>query len=304
MRNAARSSVLCVANLLLTKRLQSAFPFTPLFYSNVIMSRVNSSPRITPPFQRERPLDALRRRLAELAEPDYRAFVSKLLPGVDRLLGVRVPTLRSLAKEIARNYGAEFLSAVLTAPSLESPKSCVFESYEERLVVGLVVAETPLDFDARLDAIAAFAPFIDSWAVCDIFSSSLRVPKSRRAEFWEFLDFCAAASRPFEVRFAVVATLNHFLEKNWLDAVFERANFVASRNLGEYYVDMSLAWLVAEAFIRFPDATLKFLLQNDFDDFTFNKSLQKIVESRRVDEATKNEIRRLKRPRRARRPNV
>lgn len=268
------------------------------------MSRVNSPPQITPPFPHERPLDALRRRLIELAEPDYRAFISKLLPGVARLLGVRVPTLRLLAKEIAQNYGAEFLSAVLTAPSLEPPKSCVFDSYEERLVVGLVVAETPLDFDARLDAIAAFAPFIDSWAVCDIFSSSLRVPKSRRAELWEFLDYCAGSPRPFEVRFAVVATLNHYLEANYLAAVFERANQIAARRLGEYYVDMSLAWLVAEAFIRFPDATLKFLAQNDFDDFTFNKSLQKIVESRRVDDEAKAEIRRLKRPRRARRPDA
>ncbi|MBQ7029955.1 MAG: DNA alkylation repair protein [Thermoguttaceae bacterium] len=247
------------------------------------------------------PLEAVRRRLEALAEPDYRAFVSKLLPGVDRLLGVRVPTLRSLAQEIARNYGAEFLNAVFTATLRNSPTSCAFESYEELLVVGLVVAETPLDFDAQLDAIAAFAPFIDSWAVCDVFSSSLRVPKDRRAEFWEALDFCAASERPFEVRFAVVATLNHFLEKSCLDAVFERANKIAARRLGEYYVDMSLAWLVAEAFIRFPDATLKFLERNDFDDFTFNKSLQKIVESRRVDEETKAEIRRLKRPRRARR---
>lgn len=267
------------------------------------MTRVTKIPRLAPPFpfHRERPLDALRRRLAELAEPGYRAFVSKLLPGVDRLLGVRVPTLRSLAKEIARNYGAEFLNAVLIAPLQDSPNPYIFERYEERLIVGLVVSETPLDFDARLDAIAAFAPFIDSWAVCDVFSSSLRVPKDRRVEFWDFLDFCAASERPFEVRFAVVATLNHFLEKNYLDAVFERANRIAARRLGEYYVDMSLAWLVAEAFIRFPDATLKFLAHNDFDDFTFNKSLQKIVESRRVDEETKAEIRRLKRPRRARR---
>jgi len=267
------------------------------------MTRVTSIPRIAPPppFRRERPLDSLRRRLVELAEPDYRAFASKLLPGVDRLLGVRVPALRSLAKEIARNYGAEFLNAVFTAPHRDSLTHCIFESYEERLIVGLVVAEAPLDFNARLEAIAAFAPFIDSWAVCDVFSSSLRVPKDRRDEFWAFLDFCAASERPFEVRFAVVATLNHFLAKNYLDAVFERANRIAARRLGEYYVDMSLAWLVAEAFIRFPDATLNFLAQNNFDDFTFNKSLQKIVESRRVDEETKAEIRRLKRPRRARR---
>lgn len=250
------------------------------------------------------PLEGVRRHLEALADPDYRTFVSKLLPGVDRLLGVRVPTLRSLAKEIARNCGAEFLNAVFSSPLQNSPTHYIFESYEERLIVGLVVAETPLGFDARLDAIAAFAPFIDSWAVCDVFSSSLRVPKDRRAEFWDFLDFCAASERPFEVRFAAVATLNHFLEKNYLDAVFERANQIAARRLGEYYVDMSLAWLVAEAFIRFPDATLNFLERNDFDDFTFNKSLQKIVESRRVDEETKAEIRRLKRPRRARRSDA
>ena len=264
-------------------------------------------------FDRAQPLDALRRRLDKLTEPAYRTFVSKLLPGVDGILGVRVPTLRLLARKIAQDCGRQFLNAVFHLPALElndapsppnSLKSYRLESYEERLVVGFVVAETRLDFDERLDAIAAFVPFVDSWAVCDSFSASLSIPKDRRDEFWQFLDFCAASERPFEVRFAVVATLNHFLEKERLNAVFERANQIAARRLGEYYVDMSLAWLVAECFIRFPDATLKLLSQNNFDDFTFNKSLQKIVESRRVDEATKNEIRRLKRPRRARRSNA
>ncbi len=264
-------------------------------------------------FDPVRPLETLRRRLVDFTEPAYRAFVSKLLPGVDGVLGVRVPTLRSLASKIAQDCGVEFLNAVLALSETKisdmfSPtskaKRCCFESYEERVVVGFVVAKTAFDFDKRLDAIAAFAPFIDSWAVCDSFSASLYIPNAYRAEFWEFLDFCAASERPFEVRFAVVATLNHFLEKNYLDAVFDRANQIAARRLGEYYVDMSLAWLVAEAFIRFPDAALKFLERNDFDDFTFNKSLQKIVESRRVDQATKDEIRRLKRPRRARRSDA
>lgn len=276
------------------------------------MSQVKSTSRVTPPlpFNRERPFDALRRRLVELAEPDYRTFVSKLLPGVAPLLGVRVPALRLLAKEIARNYGAEFLDAVFErARSFENAvlndvdKPYVFESCEERLVVGLVVAETPFDFDARLDAIAAFTPYLDSWAVCDIFSSSLRIPQSRRAEFWDFLDYCADSPRPFEARFAAVATLNHYLVKDYIDFVFERADRIAARRLGEYYVDMALAWLVAESFIRFPDATFKFLRCNKFDDFAFNKTLQKIVESRRVDEETKAEIRRLKRPRRSPSPS-
>ena len=278
------------------------------------MPRIKSPLRVETPFSfdRARPLDALRRRLADLSEPEYRAFVTKLLPGVDGILGVRVPTLRVLARKIARNCGREFLNAVLDVPTFslhdaakhEQSKQRDFRSYEERLVVGFVVAETILNFEQRLDAIAAFVPHIDSWAVCDSFSASLSISKDCCDKFWELLARYVKSSRPYEVRFAVVATLNHFLEMDCLAAVFERANQIAARRLGEYYVDMSLAWLVAEAFIRFPDATLKFLERNDFDDFTFNKSLQKIVESRRVDEATKNEIRRLKRPRRARRSNA
>ncbi|MBR5244006.1 MAG: DNA alkylation repair protein [Thermoguttaceae bacterium] len=262
-------------------------------------------------FDRARPLDALRRRLVEFSEPEYRTFVTKLLPGIDNILGVRVPTLRSLGRKIAQDCGADFLNAVFDVPSLERDAApfqditpSLFKSYEERLVVGFIVAETSLDFAQRLNALADFVPYLDSWAVCDSFSASLRIPNACRSEFWNFLDSCAKSSRPFEVRFAVVATLNHFLERSYIDVVFERANRIAARRLGEYYVDMSLAWLVAEAFIRFPDATLKLLERNDFDDFTFNKSLQKIVESRRVDEATKAEIRRLKRPRRVRRSDA
>lgn len=254
-------------------------------------------------FDRERPTAELRRRLLELAEPQYRTFVGKFLPDADRVLGVRVPAIRTLAREIARSCGADFLNAVLfdaaTGASSER-NACRLESYEERIAVGLVVAETEIDFDARLDAIAAFVPLIDSWAVCDVFSASLKIPKSRRDEFWDLLESCAASERPYEVRFAAVGTLTHFLEKTYVGAVFERANRIAARRLGEYYVDMSLAWLVAEAFVRFPDATFNFLRNNDFDDFTFNKALQKISESRRVDDETKAEIRRLKRPRRAR----
>ena len=145
---------------------------------------------------------------------------SKLLPGVDGILGVRVPTLRALARKIARDCGREFLNAVLDvstsslydAAQRYSFKQRDFKSYEERLVVGFVVAETSLDFAERLDALAAFVPFVDSWAVCDSFSAALSIPKDRRAEFWEFLSRCSKSSRPYEVRFAVVATLNHFLE--------------------------------------------------------------------------------------------
>lgn len=46
-----------------------------------------------------------------------------------------------------------------------------------------------------------------------------------------------------------------------------------------------------------PEATMAYLSHNTLDDFTFNKALQKITESYRVDQATKTTIRSMKRKR-------
>ena len=46
--------------------------------------------------------EAVRKELQAMAEPDYRAFASGLIPGGTPMLGVRLPALRGLAKRIAR----------------------------------------------------------------------------------------------------------------------------------------------------------------------------------------------------------
>lgn len=43
----------------------------------------------------------LREQLLELTEPKYMKFTSALMPGVENVLGIRLPVLRSIAKEIA-----------------------------------------------------------------------------------------------------------------------------------------------------------------------------------------------------------
>ena len=63
-----------------------------------------------------------------------------------------------------------------------------------------------------------------------------------------------------------------------------------------YYVRMGVAWALSVCFVRFPEFTMRYLREgNTLDDFTYNKTLQKITESYRVDSDTKQVIKGMKR---------
>ena len=61
-----------------------------------------------------------------------------------------------------------------------------------------------------------------------------------------------------------------------------------------YYVKMAVAWAISFAYIHFPQKTLEFLKNNNLDKFTYNKSLQKIIESNRVSKDDKDLMRSMK----------
>ena len=58
---------------------------------------------------------------------------------------------------------------------------------------------------------------------------------------------------------------------------------------------MAVAWAVSVCYVKFPEKTRAFLLNNELDDFTHNKSIQKIRESYRVSKAEKEELKGWKR---------
>lgn len=58
---------------------------------------------------------------------------------------------------------------------------------------------------------------------------------------------------------------------------------------------MAIAWLISICYIKFPKETEEYLNNNKLSDFAYNKSIQKIIESTRVDEQVKNKLRKMKR---------
>ena len=96
----------------------------------------------------------------------------------------------------------------------------------------------------------------------------------------------------FPVRFAVVMLLSYYIKEDYIDAVLLRLDSI--RHPG-YYVRMATAWALSVCFVKFPDKTMAFFQDNHLDDFTYNKALQKTIESFRVDKATKDRLRSMKR---------
>ena len=49
--------------------------------------------------------EIIKNRILQEADKDYKKFSSSLIPNINNILGVRIPVLRRLAKELFKEYG-------------------------------------------------------------------------------------------------------------------------------------------------------------------------------------------------------
>lgn len=218
--------------------------------------------------------------LFALADTKYKEFHSGLCPNTDNIIGVRIPKLRELAKTIAKQEGIEFLQKIDTT------------YYETLMLYGMVIGYAKLTLEERQKYLDIFVPEIDNWAVCDCCTSTYKFTNQNMAQMWEYIQKYLHSGKEFEIRFAVIMMLDYYLTDEYIDQVLEYLNNI--RHDG-YYVKMGVAWAISIAFIKYEEKTRKLLRQNKLDDFTYNKALQKIIESNRVSKEVKDEIRKMKR---------
>ena len=222
----------------------------------------------------------LRDKLFELSDDKFKTFHSRLCPNTDNIIGVRLPLLRQLAKEIAKGDWRNFLS------------NSKEEYYEEILINGLVIAYAKCDVEERLNYIESFVPKIDNWAICDSFCNTLKFVNKNKEIMWEFIQPYLRSYNEFEIRFAVVIILNYYITEDYINLVLKTLDNIKHDG---YYVKMAVAWAISMCFIKFEEKTMAYLKDNSLDDFTYNKSLQKICESLRIDKNTKELIKSMKR---------
>ena len=207
--------------------------------------------------------------LANLAQGNetYAAFNKRIVNTKMPVIGVRVPDLRRLARELAPGMSAADIGELLTAQN---------ESFDYVLLCGLLITHARLDDQMAIDLTKQYLPCVDSWAHIDVF-----VEKKRRFAgeiWWDFALECLQSEAEFTVRYGVIALMTNFLDEAHIDQVFAALRGIKHDG---YYVKMALAWLYATAAVHFFDLTLAELENEHIDAWTRNKSYQKMRESRR-----------------------
>ena len=215
--------------------------------------------------------DAVFQRLSELSDPTYRDFHAGLIPNIspETILGVRVPALRKLARELRGSPEAQEFMAALP-----------HEYYDENCLHGLLINDIK-DFGATVSALDAFLPYVDNWAVCDLISP--RSFKSRPLELAAHVSRWLESSHSYTVRFGIGVLMSFYLDEGFEPAQLEA---VAERCCEEYYVNMMVAWYFATALAKQPEAALQYIENRRLSRWTHIKAIHKSIESRRIPDDT------------------
>ena len=137
-----------------------------------------------------------------------------------------------------------------------------------------------------------FLPRIDNWSVCDSFCSTLKIAGRHRAQLWPFVTGCLRSGEEYTARFGAVMLLDYYVDREYLGEALAELEQV---DQDSYYVKMAVAWALSMFYLEFPKETEAFLEACRLDDFTYNKTLQKICESRRADREMKERVRAMRR---------
>lgn len=248
---------------------------------------------------------AIRKQLCLMSETKYQKFSSALIPGVDNILGIRLPELRKLAKQLAKSDW----KAVVREEDIY---------FEERMLRGMILNYVKGEYEEILPYITAFIPLVDNWSVCDSVFMGMTILQKDRERTWDYIQPYLQSGKEFEVRVALIIMMQHLLKCDAKGKKLTRLRMVDMQAVGNdmeepglfinrilevinrefdegYYASMAAAWLLAECFCVYPYHTMEFMKNNKLDKVTFNKGIQKIIESRIPTDEVKQTLRCMKR---------
>ena len=179
-------------------------------------------------------MQAIRAELESNIDAKYREFHSSLVPGQNcRILGVRIPVSRRIAKATARDHYEVYTEQF-------NP-----EVYEELLIRGMMIGYGKLTREEQTAELDRFVPMINSWGICDSSCATCHFMKKDQEYWYGYLQKWLKSSREYEIRFGVVCLLDFFINEAYIDAVLEEMKKIHHDG---YYVKMAVAWAVSISF--------------------------------------------------------
>ena len=219
-------------------------------------------------------------RLFDLAQMKYKVYSKKLIVTSGEFIGVSIPAIRILAKELIKGDYQEFL------------RTSTHHYYEESMLVGLVIAYCKEPINEKLKLLELFLPKIDNWAVNDSVAMTIKFKASEMQIGHDFIMKYIYSEKEYEKRFAIVLLFTNFSTLLYIDST---TKLLAALPVNHYYTQMAAAWGLSNCIAKHPDIAIPIFENATTDTFTFNKAIQKSRESFRVSKENKEYLLTLKR---------
>ena len=220
-----------------------------------------------------------RTELLSLCDEKYREFSKKIGIGKIEPIGIKVPKLKELAKDLSKSNWQDFFECE--------------ENWCSEIIIlkGLVLGYAKLDIDNFLPYLHRFFEMVESWAETDICAANFKIIKKHKQKIFDEILSYLFCEKEYKVRLVIIVLLDYFLTDDWIDKVLA---LLPQIKQGEYYVDMAVAWILSVCVVKFRDKTIELLEKKVFSKFVQNKAIQKCRESFRVSTEDKQLLQKYK----------
>ena len=211
--------------------------------------------------------------LLSLKDEKYKEFHSKITDTKLSIIGIRVPTLRTIANSISKTNVKDFFKLVGNT------------YYEEVFIYGIVLSKCSEDIIDKY--LLDFIKRIDNWAICDSFCSSMKIVNKKLGKYWIYFTNLIDLDKEFQTRVSIKIMLDYYLNDNYIDRVLK---IVTSIESDKYYINMAISWLLSEAIVKYEDKVIDILKCKKLNKFIQNKTISKIQDSYRINRELKEFI--------------
>ncbi|MDO5564552.1 MAG: DNA alkylation repair protein [Eubacteriales bacterium] len=216
-------------------------------------------------------------KLFELKEEEYQSFLSKLIPTINKntIIGVRVPKVKTLAKEIYKEISEKEVNQFL--------KILPHKYYEEYFFhIYYIDKLYKKDFDNSIILINNLLPYVDNWAICD--TIKIKVFEKNKKDLIPHIKKWIKSKHTYTIRYAIDLLMSLYLDEDYSKEYLEMVSKVKSK---EYYVNMMISWFYATALAKRWEDTVIYINEYKLDSFVHNMTIKKARESFRISDTRK-----------------
>lgn len=209
--------------------------------------------------------------LKKYEDLEYKKFNSALIPGIENMIGIRVPILRKISKEMTESEKEEFLQ--------ELP-----HKYHEENMIHMLILKDIKDYEKAYSYLLKFIPYIENWQVSDVGIPVAFKDREKSQKTLKLSKELISRKSIYSMRYGVFILMRLFLDEFYDKEVLE---IVANIKTEEYYVNMMRSWFFQNAIEKRYSDAIVYLEEKKLDRFTHLKTISKCIDSRKIDENIK-----------------